>query len=187
MTENVRASSPKRFVTKVKWVWSTCAGVSSPRNITKLFPSTPKSKSAATAWVELLIPEFLFHKHRREFPLGLDGIKGLSETFATSLTAMAIRYAELCTEAVAVVVSEEERILYSVLSKPFAAALGVSAGWGSGSGRVPEKSVTRKLNAGGKVISEERELVEEVIGLGRYGKTVTVLSVGCPSSILVSL
>ena len=27
--------------------------------------------------VELLIPEFLFHKHRREFPTGLDGVKAL--------------------------------------------------------------------------------------------------------------
>ena len=34
---------------------------------------------------ELLIPEFLFHKHRREFPTGLDGVKGLAELFQTSL------------------------------------------------------------------------------------------------------
>jgi hypothetical protein len=56
---------------------------------------------------------------------------------------------------------------------------------------LPAKSVTRRLNAGGKVVSEERtvvkasewfpkvagELLEEVIGLGRYGKTLTVLTV----------
>jgi len=59
--------------------------------------------------VELLIPEFLFHKHRREFATGLDGVKGLAELFQTSLTATGIRYASLCTEAVAVVVSEGDR------------------------------------------------------------------------------
>jgi hypothetical protein len=38
--------------------------------------------------VELLIPEFLFHRHRKEFPLGLEGVKGLAEVFQSSLTAM---------------------------------------------------------------------------------------------------
>jgi hypothetical protein len=38
--------------------------------------------------VELLIPEFLFHRDRKEFPLGLEGVKGLAEVFQSSLTAM---------------------------------------------------------------------------------------------------
>ena len=123
--------------------------------------------------------------------MGLEGVKGLAEVFQTSLTAMGIRYATLCTQPVAVVVSEEDRILYSVLSKPFAISLGVSSRWGDRSRYLPAKSVTRRLNAGEKVVSEERdvvrakewfseaegELAEEVIGLGRYGKTLTVLSV----------
>jgi len=55
---------------------------------------------------------------------------------------------------------------------------------------VPTDSVTRKLNASGKIVAEERdvvpanqwfpeaegEVVEEVIGLGRSGRTLTVLS-----------
>jgi hypothetical protein len=141
--------------------------------------------------VELLIPEFLFHRHRKEFPLGLEGIKGLAEVFQTSLTAMGIRYATLCTEPVAVVVSEGDRILYSVLSKPFVSELGVELRWAARLRDLPAKSVTRRLNASGKSLSEERgmvradwwfpqapgELVEEVIGLGRYGKTLTVLTV----------
>ena len=52
--------------------------------------------------VELLIPEFIFHRHRKDFPLGLEGVKALAEVFQTSLTAMGIRYATLCTEPVAV-------------------------------------------------------------------------------------
>ncbi len=134
--------------------------------------------------VELLIPEFLFHRHRKEFPLGLEGVKGLAELFQTSLTAMGIRYAALCTQPVAVVVSEGDRILYSLLSKPFASELGVESKWTARLRNLPAKSVTRRLNAGGKVLSEERgmvcadswvpqaegELVEEVIGLGRYGR-----------------
>jgi hypothetical protein len=141
--------------------------------------------------VELLIPEFLFHKHRREFPTGLDGVKGLAELFQTSLTATGIRYASLCTEPVAVVVSEGDRVLYSVLSKPFARELGMTPGWEIHPSQVPANSVTRRFNAGGKVLAEERgvvraddwfskakgEFAEEVIGLGRYGKTLTVLKV----------
>jgi hypothetical protein len=133
----------------------------------------------------------LFHRHRKEFPLGLEGVKGLAEVFQTSLTAMGIRYATLCTQPVAVVVSEGDKILYSVLSKPFASELGVESRWAARSRDLPGKSITSRLNAGGNVVSEERgvvpakewfsiadgELVEEVIGLGRYGKTLTVLSV----------
>jgi hypothetical protein len=92
---------------------------------------------------------------------------------------------------VAVVVSEGEKISYSVLSKPFASEVGLESRRAARSRDLPAKSVTRRLNAGGKVLSEERgmvgadswfpgvggELVEEVIGLGRYGKTLTVLSV----------
>jgi hypothetical protein len=109
--------------------------------------------------VELLIPEFLFHRHRKEFPLGLEGVKGLAEVFQTSLTAMGIRYATLCTESVAVVVSEGARILYSVLSKPFASEIGVESRWGARSRELPAKSVTRRLNAGGNIVAEERGVV----------------------------
>jgi len=142
--------------------------------------------------VEPLIPEFLFHKHRREFPTGLDGVKGLAELFQTSITATRIRYAKLSTEALAVVVSEGDRILYSVLSKPFASRFGESAPGGTRARQVSAESITRKLNAGGKIVAEERgavranrwfpeasgELVEEVIRLEKYGKTLTVLSEG---------
>jgi hypothetical protein len=141
--------------------------------------------------VELLIPEFLFHKHRREFPLGLNGIKRLADVFQTSLTATGIRYASLCTEPVAVVVSEGDRILYSVLSKRFVSTLGLESRLTEKSRDLPANSVTRRLNAGGKMFSEENgvapakqwfpdsvgDLVEEVIGLGNYGKTLTALTV----------
>ena len=101
--------------------------------------------------VELLIPEFLFHRQRKEFPLGLEGVKGLAEVFQTSLTAMGIRYVTLCTEPVAVVVSEGEKILYSVLSKPFASELGVESRCAARSRDLPVKSATWRLNTGGKV------------------------------------
>ncbi|MHC4356227.1 MAG: hypothetical protein ACYS0H_26285 [Planctomycetota bacterium] len=118
-------------------------------------------------------------------------MKGLAGVFQTSLTAMGIRYATLCTEPVAVVVSEGDKILYSVLSKPFVSELGVESRWAATSRDLPVKSVTKRLNSGGMVLSEERDvvrasqwfpnapgdLVEEVVGLGRYGKTLTVLSV----------
>ena len=85
--------------------------------------------------------------------------------------------------------SEGDRILYSVLSKPFASRVDESA-TGTRTRQVPGASITLKLDAGGKFVAEERgvvpakrwfpeasgELDEEVIGLGRYGKTLTVLA-----------
>ena len=79
----------------------------------------------------------------------------------------------------------------TVLSKAFASELGVKSRWAVRSRNLPAKSVTQRLNAGGKTVSEERDvlkasewfpeadgnLVEEVIGLGRYGKTPTVFTV----------
>jgi hypothetical protein len=91
--------------------------------------------------------------------LGLEGVKGLAEVFQTSLTAMGIRYATLCTQPVAVVVSEGDRILYSVLSKPFASELGVESRRAARSRDLPVESVTWRLNAGGKVVSEARGVV----------------------------
>jgi IrrE N-terminal-like domain len=144
--------------------------------------------------VELLIPEFLFHRHRREFPTGLDGVKGLSALFRTSLTSMAIRYATLSTEPVAVVMSEKERILYAVVSKPLAKRLELGSLWEFRDRPLPAESITRRFNerGGGGGSSEECgtvraeqwfpgvigafELEEEAVRLGRYGKTLTVLT-----------
>jgi hypothetical protein len=165
---------------------------------------TSSEREADLFGVELLIPEFLFHRNRKEFPLGFEGVKGLAGVFQTSLTAMGIRYATLCTDSVPVVVTEDDQVLYSVLSKPFASEIGVKSRWGARSRRLPAKSVTRKLDnfsRGGKVVSEQRgvlaasewfpeaegELVEEVIGLGRYGKTLTVLTVKLQNVNLPSL
>ena len=101
------------------------------------------------------------------------------------------RYNIAPTQPVAVVVSEGDRILYSVLSKPFSSEFGIESRWATRSRDLPVKSLTRRLNAGGKLVSEERrmvradswfpqaggKLIEEVVGLARYGKTLTVLLV----------
>jgi hypothetical protein len=64
---------------------------------------------------------------------------------------------------------------------PFASGLGMSPGWEIHPSQVPMKSLTRRFNAGGKVLAEERgvkraddwfsraegEIAEEVIELGR--------------------
>jgi hypothetical protein len=126
-------------------------------------------------------------------PRSRKAVRSGSVAFKVDATAATSdsKVATLCTEPVAVVVSEGERILYSVLSKPFASELGVESRWAARSHDLPAKSVTWRVNAEGKVLSEERgrvlasqwfpgaegEFVEEVIGLGRYGKTLTVLSV----------
>ena len=89
-------------------------------------------------------------------------------------------------------VRDWDRILYTVRSMPFAARLGESAPPEKGGSRqVPVQRVTRRLNAGHGVVEERGvvpadlcfaetsgELAEKAIGLGRHGKTLTVVLPG---------
>jgi len=138
---------------------------------------------------ELLMPEDLFRDAIRNTTIGLPAIKHLAETFNTSLTSTAIRYAKLSPDPVAIVVSAEERIRYCFAS-PFMRA--IRADWIERATKVPAASETARLLKGGAASSSEREgrsylsawftnatrdleFHEDVIDLGRYGRTLTVL------------
>ena len=145
---------------------------------------------------ELLIPDFLFEKCRRGLPVGLNAVKAIAERFDTSLTAAGFRYAALSPDPVAVIMSEGDRVICCFPSGPLEKLPGVRFGLRKGD-PLPN-STTKSFNAKRENVASSAErdgatslcdwfddtrheisLVEEVIGLGSYGRTLTVLSTEC--------
>lgn len=124
---------------------------------------------------------------------GLQTIERLHSTCGVSLTAAAIRYAELTSHLVAVVISTAGRVDYCLRSEPLVERLG-RAMLESGSPvakHTPTATLTlvpamveraEKLDSGDVrwstwfPIGDRGEVYEEAKGLGRYGKTLTVLT-----------
>lgn len=139
----------------------------------------------------LLLPSGLTRKFLSSNQIGLDGILSLAANARCSVTAAAIRSAECGAYPVAVIVSRGQEIAYAFTSESFK-NLGKLTFLRKGT-PLPA-SATRRFNANaenvlraGRVVDEtdlgtwfdgpsKIKLDEEVIGLGRYGYTLTVLS-----------
>ena len=140
----------------------------------------------------LLMPRIPFQQIIRRHNPGLSVIEALANECQTSLTATAIRYAELTDDAVAVIISTGQAIDYCCLSVAIKSLPEIS--WLRKGSPVPKNTGTAKLNADSdRILKAERTVkkidvmdwlggkrstmvTEEVIGLGQYGKTLTVLS-----------
>jgi len=123
---------------------------------------------------------------------GLATIESLAGDCCTSLTATAIRFAELTDDAVAVIISTGSSIDYCFLSEAMKSLPQLS--WLRKGSPLPTGTATARLSASAeRILKADREVAEidvmdwlggtrlaivteEVIGLGRYGKTLTVLS-----------
>lgn len=141
----------------------------------------------------LLMPEPLFSQAGQSFPVGLAAIKSLASLCRTSLTATAMRYLDTTTAPVAIVVSTGQHIEYSFLSLAMEQIAGVKRP--RKGCPLPLDSATSQFNGTPRQITlalettsmvdlriwlggdQELNGVEEVLGLGRYGKTLTILSV----------
>ena len=139
----------------------------------------------------LLMPTTLVRQKLRSSVVGLDGIIDLSDRAETSLTSAAIRAAECIERPLAVVVSRGTEIAYSFLSESFRA---LRPGSFLRKGDAIPQSATRTFNEdAARIRSADRTVAEsslgawfgtdrhvpldeEIIGLGRYGHTLTVLS-----------
>lgn len=139
----------------------------------------------------LLMPTRLTREALYKSPIGLSGVQHLATVAEASLTAAAIRTAECAPYPVAVIVSEREQVSYGFMSEGFK-KLGRLRFLRNGDG-LPHTG-TRDFNAvadnirlGRSVCSQSTlaewfdgptgiALDEEVIGLGSYGYTLTVLS-----------
>jgi Zn-dependent peptidase ImmA (M78 family) len=139
----------------------------------------------------LLMPEKLFRRHVNRAGRGFAAIETLAKEFQTSITATAIRYTKFTDDAVAVVVSNGDRIDYCFMSDRIRDLRGIT--WIRKGDLLPDGTTTAEFNADASNVDEARreegagylddwfdgapriEVNEDVVGLGSYGKTLTVL------------
>lgn len=144
----------------------------------------------------LLMPSHLFKAAAGCHSDGLDAIEKLAGTCKSSLTASAIRYAELTDAAVAIVMSSGTSVDYSFASPAMKRARGFQHLKKGVS--LPRKSATWAFNQDASNIEiakresadtdlmlwfhtdDEIEATEEVVGLGEYGRTLTVITADVP-------
>jgi hypothetical protein len=140
----------------------------------------------------LLMPEALFKRALGRQNPGLEVVESLAGLCHTSLTATAIRCAELTDDAIAVVISTGPAIDFCFMSGTMKSLPQLS--WIKKGAAVPPGTATARLNANARRVAdgdrEESEIdimdwlggtrsaraTEQVIGLGGYGKTLTVLT-----------
>jgi Zn-dependent peptidase ImmA (M78 family) len=142
--------------------------------------------------VGLLMPRALFLPALRSAGDGLGAVERLASVCRTSLTATAIRFAELHDDPVAVIVTNPDEVEFCAMSKPFRA---LDFTWPKRGTPIPKRTLTYRFNGDpGRILRAERDeditdletwfvvhgrnadLAEQVIGLGNYGKTLTVLT-----------
>ena len=157
------------------------------------FVSSDKYEVEADCFASgLLMPNYLFDPLLEKTGDGLEAIESLRKSCGTSLTATAIRYAQRMAEPGAIVVSIGDIVDYCFMSDELKEYPGLS--WIKKGSKVPRESKTYTFNNdsnnvrlakqdagiidfptwfGGDI---EGELYEEIVGLGGYGKTLTILS-----------
>ena len=153
--------------------------------------SDPTERQADAFAKTLLMPEFLFMPVLRGAGEGFPAIEHLANACKTSITATAIRYAQFAEDPVAVMLSSGTTIDWCFLSEPLRHIRALR--WIRKGTLLPGRSVTAKFNKVSSNISSgnrdggwtslddwfddapEIEMKEDVIGLGSYGKTLTVL------------
>lgn len=143
---------------------------------------------------ELLLPTPLARPAVRLRSASIHGIQAVAEQFQTSLSCAAIRFAALTAEPMAVLLSHERTLEWVAFSDPLRDQAWSRRRW---KGEwAPRGSATVRLGAkpdriqAGEQDSETGllaswfegapavEAVEEALGLGSYGRVLTVL--GCP-------
>jgi hypothetical protein len=140
----------------------------------------------------LLMPSFLFDAAMDKAGSGLEAIETLAGRCTTSLTATAIRYAQRTPEPAAIVVSIAHTVDYCFMSDSFRELRGID--WLRKESSLPRSSVTYRFNDNDANVARgeradgesslqdwfggtlQAKLYEEVIGLGGYGKTLTILT-----------
>ena len=140
----------------------------------------------------LLMPDHLVRKLIDAIDVGIESILELAEVAEVSLTAAAIRVAQCARIPVCIVVSEGATVCYALPSEPFK-DLGRNIYLPKGAS-LPATSTTARFNALPSNVASGRQatgecrlcdwfatdrnpaLDEQVVGLGSYGLTLTVLS-----------
>lgn len=152
----------------------------------------PYEREADSFAAGLLMPSGPLRKLIRRHDPGMQLINLASNDFKMSVTATSIRYAELTGDAVAVILSTGRVIDYCFLSDAMKTLPQLN--WLRKGSPVPSDTTTSRFNANpdrikrGERVEAEIDVrewlggtkrvnvLEEVVGLGSYGKTLTVLS-----------
>jgi hypothetical protein len=140
----------------------------------------------------LLMPKAAFRRAIDDHEPGLACIQALREACETSLTATAIRYSALTGDGVAVIVSTGSTVDWCFLSDGMKQARSLNflrKGTPVPAGTLTSDFIAKPSNvrlgqtdAGDGRLSDwfdgndEYRVTEEVVGLGQYGRTLTVLS-----------
>ncbi|HVM78160.1 MAG TPA: ImmA/IrrE family metallo-endopeptidase [Stellaceae bacterium] len=140
----------------------------------------------------LLMPSVPFKRALARHDPGLEIVESLADLCKTSLTATAIRYAELTDDAVAVIISTGPTIDICFFSDTMKSLPQLT--WLRKGTPVPRNTATAQLNASSARIGDgdradadidlmdwlggarSVRATEQVVGLGGYGKTLTVLT-----------
>jgi hypothetical protein len=151
----------------------------------------PTERQADVFATTVLMPESLFLPALRNAGVGFEAIASLAETCRTSITATAIRFARYAEDPVAVLLSNGQTIEWCFMSDALREVEGLR--WIKKGTSVPLGSETAKFNRVASNVSSGRknggwaslddwfdgapqvEMKEDVIGLGTYGRTLTVL------------
>lgn len=140
----------------------------------------------------LLMPRNLFTEALRTAGEGLEAIEKLAARCCTSLTATAIRYTRLTHDPMAIVISTGDRINYCFMSEALKDVQDLI--WIRKGDPLPKATATYTFNQNPeRVLRADRDedsadicdwfgsdrslsITEQVIGLGNYGKTLTVIT-----------
>ena len=153
--------------------------------------SDPYERQADQFAAALLMPEPLFRTATRRAGEGFAAIEALATTFRTSLTSTAIRFARFSEDPVAVVISSDGKVDCCFMSEPLRAIRGMqwlkkgtpltrgtaTYRFGQDSSRVANAETAEDWTSLDLWFDDapEIEMKEDVVGLGTYGKTLTVL------------
>lgn len=139
----------------------------------------------------LLMPRHLFFPAITTAGQGLAAVITLAALFETSFHATAIRYAQCTRDAVAVVVSSDNRIDHCFMSEALKSVSDIE--WTRKREAIPRGTATYEFNQDVENVRRAKRadgtsslqvwfggrhhiaVTEDVIGLGAYGKTLTVL------------
>lgn len=140
----------------------------------------------------LLMPETPFRQAMDRYDPSLAAIEAVAELCLTSRTATAIRFAEFADAAVAIIVSTGDTIDYCFMSEAMKSLPKLDwlrKGWPLPRGTATARlAVRREAVLAGERVADESDVrdwlggttqatvSEESVGLGRYGKVLTILS-----------
>jgi len=140
---------------------------------------------------ELLMPESLFRKAMNQTEIGLKAVEALANLCNTSLTATAIRYCLFSDDPVAVVMSEGKTVHWCFMSECLKSIPELQ--WIRKGSLIPPRTHTASYNKQSEnILNNVRqegwssldlwfedaphvEMREDIVGLGTYGRTLTIL------------